>query len=102
ACFAAFRSEIDQVISGFDHVEVVFDDDQRVTCLDELLERGEQLRDVVEVKARGRFVEDVQQPFAAKRREVRGNLDPLRFPARQRRRGLAKAKITKADLVEHL
>src|SRR5262245_12739196 len=66
AGFAAFRSEIDQVISGLDHVEVVFDDDQRVTRLDELLERGEQLRDVVEVKARGWFVEDIEQPFTTK------------------------------------
>src|SRR5512138_2990790 len=99
---AAFRTQIDQVICGLDHVEVVFDDDQRVACLDELLERGEQLRDVIEVKARGWFVEDVQQPFTTKRRKVRRNLDPLCFPARQRRRGLTETQITKPDLIENL
>jgi hypothetical protein len=99
---AAFRSEIDQVVSGFDHIEVVFDDNQRVTCLDEFLERGEQLRDVVEVKAGCRFVENVEQPFAAIRREVRRNLDPLCFPARERRRRLAETEIPETDLVEHL
>src|SRR5215813_8322894 len=77
AGLATLRSQIDQVVSSLDHIEVVFDDDQRVTCLDELLERSEQLRDVVEVKTGRRFIEDVQQPLTAKRRKVRRNLDPL-------------------------
>ena len=75
---------------------------QRVAGLEQLAERGEQLGDVVEVQARRRLVEDVQQALAAVRRQVRGNLDPLRLAARERRRRLAEPEIAEADLVEHL
>ena len=62
----------------------------------------EQLRDVVEVQPGRRLVEDVEQPLAAVRRQVRGDLDPLRLAARQRRRRLAEPQVAEADLVEHL
>jgi len=81
ARIAAFRPEIDQVVGGLDDVEVVFDDDQRVTGFDQLLEGGQQLRDVVEMESCRRLVENVEQPLAAERGEVRGNLDALRFSA---------------------
>ena len=67
-----------------------------------LRERGQQLRDVVEVQAGRRLVEDVEQPLAAERRQVRGDLDALRLAARQRRRRLAEPQVAEADLVEHL
>ena len=49
-----------------------------------------------------RLVEDVQQPLAAVRRQVRRDLDPLRLAARQRRRRLSETEVAEADLVEHL
>ncbi len=91
-----------QVVGGLDHVEVVLDDEQRVSGLDQLAERRQQLGDVVEVQAGGRLVEDVEQAVAAERRQVRGNLDALRLAARQRRRRLSEAQVAEADLVEHL
>ena len=102
AVLAAFGPEIDDVVGGLDHVEVVLDDEQRVAGFEQLPERGQQLRDVVEVQAGRRLVEDVQQPLAAVRRQVRGDLDPLRLAARQRRRRLAEPQVAEADLVEHL
>jgi hypothetical protein len=42
----------------------VLDDEQRVAGLEQLAERREQLRDVVEVQAGRRLVEDVEQPLA--------------------------------------
>ena len=102
AGIAAFRAEIDDVVGGLDDVEIVLDDEQRVAGFEQLLERRQQLRDVVEVQARRRLVEDVEQPLAAVRRKVRGDLDPLRLSARQRRRRLAEAQVAEADLVEHL
>ena len=70
--------------------------------LEQFAERRQQLGDVVEVQAGGRLVQDVEQAFAAVRRQVRRNLDPLRFPARQRRRRLTEAEVAEPDLVEHL
>ena len=102
AVFPAFRAEVDDVVGRLDDVEVVLDDEQRVPGFEQLPERRQQLRDVVEVQAGGRLVEDVEQALAAVRRQVRGNLDPLRLSARQRRRRLAEPQIAEADLVEHL
>src|SRR5690349_11323073 len=50
----------------------------------------------------GRLVEDVEEAFAAVRRQMRGDLDALRFSARERRRRLAQTEIPEADFVEHL
>ena len=77
AVFAAFGPQVDQIVRCLDDIEVVLDDEQRVPRLEQLPERGQQLRDVVEMQARGRLVEDVQQPFTAVRRQVRRDLDPL-------------------------
>src|SRR4051794_30160277 len=93
AVFAPLRPEIDDEVRGLDHVEVVLDDEQRVPRLEQLPERGQELGDVVEVQPGGRLVENVQQPLAGMRRKMRGDLDPLRLPSRQRRRRLAEAKI---------
>ena len=83
-------------------VEVVLDDHERVARLEQLAERREQLRDVVEMQPGGRLVEDVEQPLAAVRRQMRRDLDALRLAAGQRRRRLAEAQVAEADLVEHL
>src|SRR5256885_14379835 len=69
---------------------------------EQLLERGEQLRDIVEVQTGGRLVEDVEQTLAAVRRQMRGDLDPLRLSARQRGCRLAEPQISEPNLVEHL
>ncbi len=66
----------------------MLDDEQRVSRVDKLAERGEKLRDVVEVQAGRRLVEYVEHTLAAERRQVRRDLDALRLPARQGRRRL--------------
>ena len=102
AFLAPFGPEVDDPVGGLDHVEVVLDDEQAVPGLEQLAERRQQLGDVVEVQAGGRLVEDVEHAIAAVRRQVRGDLDPLRLAARQRRRRLAEPQVAEADLVEHL
>src|SRR5262245_9838663 len=54
------------------------------------------------METRRRLVQNVEQSIAGVRREVRRDLDALRFAARQRRGGLAKPEIPEADLVEDL
>ena len=51
----------------------MLDHQQRVPCLQQLAERGQQLGDVVEVQARRRLVEDVERPLHV-RGEVRRDL----------------------------
>src|SRR5262249_48562860 len=94
--------QVDQIVRGLDDIEIVLDDEQRVSRFEELPERGEQLRDVIEMQARGRLVENVEKPFTAVRRQVRRDLDPLSLTTRQRRSRLSQAEVAEADLVEHL
>ena len=65
---AAFGPEIDDPVGGADHVEVVLDDDQRMAGREQLAERAQQLRDVVEVQAGGRLVEQEQRCRGLRRR----------------------------------
>ena len=67
AGIAAFGAEIDDPIGGADHIEIVFDDDDRVAALDELVERVQQRGDIVEVQARGRLVEKKQRALVGDR-----------------------------------
>src|SRR3954462_3178371 len=100
--FAAFGTKVNDDVRSLDNVQVVLDDDQRMPRLEQLPEGRQQLRNVVEMQAGGRLVQYVQEPLAAMRRQVRGDLDPLRRSSRERRGRLAEAQVSEADLVEHL
>ena len=64
--------------------KVVLDDDDGVAALDERVESVHQLLDVGQMKPRRRLVQQVQG-FAARRfGELVGELDALRFTARER------------------
>src|SRR5690606_7001037 len=78
---APLGPEVDDPVRRLDDVQIVLDHQQAVPGLDLLPERGQQLRDVVEVQTGGRLVEDVQDPVAGVRRQVRGDLDALRLAA---------------------
>ena len=111
AAVAAFGAQVDDPVRRADHVEVVLDDEQRVPRVEQALERAEQLRDVVEVQAGGRLVEQEQR-----RRRVRAGppcgwlhvgkvpreLQPLGFAAGQRRHRLAESQVVETDRGERL
>ena len=79
ATVAAFGAKIDDPVGGFDDVHVVFDQKDAAAVLDEALEAGEELADVVEVEARRGFVEDEEGFGAGGLGEVRGEFDALGF-----------------------
>src|SRR6266550_3901505 len=98
---AALRAEVDDPVRGFDNVEVVFDDEKRRPAVDQLAERGEELLYVVEVEARRRFVEDIQDTLVCLRCEMRGKLEALRLAAGKCRRGLPQAQVAQTHLFEN-
>src|SRR5688572_31811323 len=49
AFVSTFRTEVDDVVCGFQDVQVMFDDNQRVARFKQFLESGQQRGDVVEV-----------------------------------------------------
>ena len=61
ATAAPFGAKIDDPIGGFYDVEIVFDDDDRVTVVAQSVQHFEQLLDVVKVQPGGWLVEDVER-----------------------------------------
>src|SRR6185312_2473842 len=99
---ARFGAEVDDPIGELDDVEVVLDDEKCVSVVEEPFKDALQFPDVLEVEARGGLVHDVQfaSGGAACVSQLARDLDALGFAARQRRCGLAEAKVAEANLLE--
>jgi hypothetical protein len=92
-------AEVDDPVGVRHDRLVVLDDDDRLAGVDEPVKKAEQLLDVGEVQAGGRFVEDVD---AALLSHVRGQLEPLPFAAGQRWKRLAEAEVPESDVGQPL
>ena len=57
---AAFGADIDNVVGGFYHIEIVFDDDYRVPLVDQFMQDFEKLADIFEMQAGRGFIQDVK------------------------------------------
>src|SRR5215469_15435901 len=85
--------QVDQPVRRLDHVQIVLDDQHGRSAVEQLTKRREQLLDVVEVQACRRLVEYVKNPGVFLSREMRRQLQALRFAAGKRRPRLAEAQI---------
>ena len=82
---APFGPEIDHVIGGLHHIQMMLDQDNRVAGIDEPIQRFEQPFDVRKVQARCRLVEDVDRVFRSlQRAQLSRDLYSLRLTARKR------------------
>ncbi len=99
---AAFGAEVDEPVGGADDVEVVLDQEDGASIVNQALEAVEELADIVKVQAGGGFVEDKQRPFGGRLGQVGGQFDPLCFAARKGGGGLAQAEIAEAYVGENL
>jgi hypothetical protein len=86
AGIATLRSQIDNVVSSLNHVEVVFDDQERTSGFNQGAKRPQQFVDVVEMQAGSWLIENVERPGAGAFRELSCQLNPLRFATRKRSR----------------
>src|SRR5215831_7373678 len=100
ALVPAFWAEVNEPIAGLDDLEIVLDYQEGGAGFEQLAKGRQELGNVVEVKAGGGFVENVEDPGVFRAREVCGELEALRLATRERRGGLAEAQIAKADFVE--
>ena len=80
---AGARADVDDVVGRVHRVLVVFDDDQRIAEIAQVLERREQAVVVALVQADARLVEDVEDALQA-RADLRREADALRLAARKR------------------
>src|SRR5205807_2090373 len=86
ASIAAFRAKIDQMIAAFEDIQVVLNDDDRVTAIDEPLQDAKQQPNVVEMQSGRRLIKQIERFAGFGASQLGGKLDPLRLPAAQRRR----------------
>ena len=113
AGITAFRAQINQPVAGANHVQVVLDDDQRMSGFEQLAQGAHQFGNVVKVQARGGLIEQKQRAFARQLLAAAGGtfgglcqksrkLEALRFPARQSGHGLAELDVFQPDIHDGL
>ncbi len=81
AAIAALGAEIDDPIRRLDHFEIMLDHDDRIAVFDKLMQHFEKLRDVVEMQACRRLVENVKRAARRTARQLLRELDALRLAA---------------------
>src|SRR2546430_1149426 len=99
--FACARAKIDDVAGGSDSVRVVFDDENGVAKVAQGFEDVDQALRVARVEADGRLVENVKRADEM-RAERRGELDALRFAAREGGSEAIEGEVVEADFIEEL
>src|SRR6266550_1306891 len=99
---AALGSEVDDPVRGLDHIQVVLDHEDRVARRDQTLQHLEQFADVLEMQPGGWLVQDVERVAGRALMELRRELDALRLPAGERRRGLPELDVAEPDIGEGL
>ena len=78
---AAFGAHIDEPVGGFDDFQVMFNDDDGVALVDQLVQHFEKFFDVVEVEAGGGFVEEIERAACSALGKFLGELYALGFAA---------------------
>jgi len=99
---APFGTHIDDIVGVLDHIEVVLDDDDAVAQIDEVVEDAREPVDIGEVEPCGGFVEDIKGVAGIAAAELLGELDPLRFPAAERRGVLPEGDVVEPHIHEGL
>src|SRR5271167_1564728 len=102
AAVAAFRTQIHDPIRSLDHIEVVFNHDNRIALVAQTLQYDQQLSNVREMQTRGRFIENVQGAAGGALRQFLGQLDALRLAARQRGRALTQLHVRESHVEKGL
>src|ERR1700722_13309856 len=102
APFPALRAHVEDVVGVADDVEIVFDDDDGVAEIGEVVKDFEEFADVVEVEAGGGLVEEVEGAAGLAFGKLASKLHALRFAAGQRGSGLAEMDVAEAHVEQSL
>ena len=100
AVFARVGSQVDDPVCAFDHIEVVFYDEDGVAAVNEAVEDFDEDADVVKVQSRGGFVEEVKRFARGGSRQFGCEFDALCFAAGEGCGRLTEAEITQAHVGE--
>ena len=99
---APFGSQVDHVVGGLDYIQMVLDQQHRVTHVDQAVQRFEQALDIGQVQAGGRLVQDVHGvPGTLKLAQLRCDLDPLGLAPGKCGCRLPQRQVAQPEIVEH-
>ena len=99
AVFAGAGAEIDEGVGGAHHGFLVFDDDQGVALVAELVHHADEAFDVAGVQADGGFVED-EESGGKGGAETGGEVDAFDFTAGKGAGGAVEGEVAETDLGE--
>lgn len=89
------RADINDVVSVSEHAEVVFDDDDRLAVINQLIKKIQQGFHISEVQACGGLIQNKGGGLVC---HVGGELQTLAFTAGQRGERLAEGDVAEADV----
>ena len=99
AVFPAAGAELDEVVGGGYDIRVVLDDDDGVAGVAEVEDGFEELFDIAEVEAGGRFVEEVEGVWGGGLGNFEGELEALGLAAGEGVSRLAEGKVAEAEFL---
>ena len=99
AVFAGAGADVDHPVGAAYRVLVVFDDNQRVAEIAQVVQGFDEAFVVTLVQADARLVQDIQHPHQ-RGADLGGQSDALRLAARQGLRRTRQRQIVQADIVE--
>ena len=99
ASLTAFRSQINDIVSGFDNIQIMLNDQHRVACIANPLQDVQQARHIIAVQSRCRLVQNIEGFAGTALCQFGCQFDSLRFTARQRGGGLSDLDIAESHIV---
>ena len=102
AAAAALRAEVDDVIAGLDHVEVVLDNQHGVAAAGELAKHAHEPFAVGDVQAGRRLIQHVERLAGRCAGKLGRQFDALGLAAGERRGGLPQPDVAQTHVVEGL
>ncbi len=110
---AAFGAQVNQPITGANHIQIVLNHNQRMTTFQQLAQGAHQLGDVVKMQTGGGLIEQKQSALLGNRlfagsgrfgstRQEPSQLQTLRLATRQGGHGLAQLHVFQAHIHDGL
>lgn len=97
---AGFGAHIENPVRGLDHIEIVFDDDDRIADIDQAVEDLEKFGDIFEVESSGGFIEEVEGFAGGGSCQFSGKFDALGLASAEGGCGLAEGDVFETDIAE--
>lgn len=76
-----FGAEVDDPVCGFDDIQVVFNDHQRIAGIHEFVKDSEELLDVLKMQTGRWLIHDIEHIFGGSALQLGGDFQALGFAA---------------------